>query len=542
MRCIIWVVFSVLLVGLSIPAQAHLNDEFVVLFPGWTAFPQAAPTTSKTNDANECRTPSGVLLYTYRTASHLRRSSPQVFQKTVDEVSRFLSTKNVLVRGIIQVAPSEYQNAEARGRYENLSVGHDVPAVQPSTFARGRASGARYVLVLVVDRPIMSWIRLSVQCFDLSGSLLWEAQGGESALTSKGGLQQALRSLEGQLAARTDELSRALEETSTPTPVVVGEESAPGQSENPLSRPVLPGAEKQFPDASSRELLIEKGEPVSLLLLDTVSSKNCKLGDRIRFRIIDPVVIEDLVVVPGRAEAWGTVTAIKPPRRRLRSAEVTIKLEEVVLLNGNTAPLNAEWRIRGNVSPERSSDITEGVARTYLLALPFVPLMHGDQLNIPKGSEFSATFAERIVLDRAEIKRLQPPTSANANGPATVTFYNTDENSASPAIWCGKVKLGKLSARTHYTITLSPDTYWIRSESKKSAFPLTAEQGGEYFIRVSSIMTWGNSSNPGYTQHITLVKHDVGELQASNTEFLDSRHHTDFSKADPALLRAKPSE
>jgi hypothetical protein len=258
--------------------------------------------------------------------------------------------------------------------------------------------------------------------------------------------------------------------------------------------------------------------------------------------VIDPVVIDHLVVVPGRAEAWGTVTAIQPPRRRMKSAEVSITIQRLVLLNGNMAPLNAVWRIRRHLSPERSSDVVQEVAQTYMLALPFVPLMHGDQVNIAKGTEFGAVFAERIALDRAEMERLQPQPSQPRPSSATLTFYDVDENRAHPAIWCGKVKLGELLARTRYTIELPTGTYWVRTESKKSAFPVVVESGGEYFIRISSVMTWGNSSNPGYTQHIEAVKHDVGELQVSDTGALDSKHHHDFSKADPGLLRAKPTE
>jgi hypothetical protein len=104
------------------------------------------------------------------------------------------------------------------------------------------------------------------------------------------------------------------------------------------------------------------------------------------------------------------------------------------------------------------------------------------------------------------------------------------------------VKLGELLARTRYTIELPTGTYWVRTESKKSTFPVVVEPGGEYFIRISSVMTWGNSSNPGYRQHIEAVKHDVGELQVSDTSALDSKHHHDFSMADPVLLRAKPTE
>ena len=268
----------------------------------------------------------------------------------------------------------------------------------------------------------------------------------------------------------------------------------------------------QCSSAGPAELIVEKGEPVSLLLLDTISSEGLKVGDRIRFRTIDPVVIDHLVVVPGRAEAWGTVTAIQPPRRRMKSAEVSITIQQLVLLNGNMAPLNAVWRIRRHLSPERSSDMEQEVLQTYLLALPFVPFTHGDQVNIAKGTEFGAAFAERIALDRSEMERLQPQPSQPRLAPATLTFYDVDENRAHPAIWCGKVKLGELLARTRYTIELPTGTYWVRTESKKSTFPVVIEPAGEYFIRISSVMTRGSSSNPGYTQHIEAVKHDVGEL------------------------------
>ena len=64
-----------------------------------------------------------------------------------------------------------------------------------------------------------------------------------------------------------------------------------------LSQPSPEGVEKQSSNAASAELIIEKGEPVSLLLLDTISSKGLKVADRVRFRVIDPVVIDHLVVV-----------------------------------------------------------------------------------------------------------------------------------------------------------------------------------------------------------------------------------------------------
>lgn len=67
-------------------------------------------------------------------------------------------------------------------------------------------------------------------------------------------------------------------------------------------------------------------------------------------------------------------------------------------------------QIRARLSHEHSSDVLHGVLQSYLLELPFVPLFHGDQVNIAKGTEFIAAFAERIAIDRAEMERLQAPT------------------------------------------------------------------------------------------------------------------------------------
>ncbi len=211
----------------------------LVLFPGWTAFPQGASPSPKPEDSPaKTHAQSGVFLYTYRTPAHVRHSSQQVFHQAVDKVSQFLTSKNVHVRGIVQAAPSRYKEQGTNEDYENLSISRDDQAPSLDLLAKARASGARYVLFLVVDRPVMSWIQLRMQCFDLSGSLLWGTQSANtSALTGKSGLQQTLEGLEGRISGKTDELSRALEETPTRTPVATNQASTSGQSEIVLPQP-----------------------------------------------------------------------------------------------------------------------------------------------------------------------------------------------------------------------------------------------------------------------------------------------------------------
>jgi hypothetical protein len=223
----------------------------LVLFPGWTAFPQGMSPSPKPEDSPaKTHAQSDVFLYTYRTPAHMQRSSQHVFQQAVEKVSQFLTSKNVPVRNIVQATPSHRREQGTNEDYDDLSVSRDDQAPPLNLLAKARAAGARYVLFLVVDRPVMSWIQLRLQCFDLSGSLLWETQSANtSAPTGKSGLQQTLEGLEGRISTKTDELSR-VEETPTVTPVASTQASTSGHPEIALTQPSPEGVEKQSSNAA----------------------------------------------------------------------------------------------------------------------------------------------------------------------------------------------------------------------------------------------------------------------------------------------------
>jgi hypothetical protein len=67
------------------------------------------------------------------------------------------------------------------------------------------------------------------------------------------------------------------------------------------------------------------------------------------------------------------------------------------------------------------------------------------------------------------------------------------------------------------------------------------EEGGEYYLRVDSVMTWGNPQNPGFSQFLHLQEHDIGELEASEQAPLDAQDIKDISKIDIARLSATPN-
>jgi hypothetical protein len=67
-----------------------------------------------------------------------------------------------------------------------------------------KKAGASSLLFLTLDRPVHSWVKLSVQCFDMTGSLLWEAGASDSGWlhTGKPDVLNVIKETQKQLARR----------------------------------------------------------------------------------------------------------------------------------------------------------------------------------------------------------------------------------------------------------------------------------------------------------------------------------------------------
>jgi hypothetical protein len=68
-----------------------------------------------------------------------------------------------------------------------------------------------------------------------------------------------------------------------------------------------------------------------LMLIQPVNSANAKVGDEL---------VGDLVVIPRKSTASGTVTELQPPRCKKKPGSITIQAESVQLINNETVA----WR------------------------------------------------------------------------------------------------------------------------------------------------------------------------------------------------------
>ena len=287
---------------------------------------------------------------------------------------------------------------------------------------------------------------------------------------------------------------------------------------------------------------LANGKAVWLMVMETVSSKTAKVGDPVKLQVIDPVKVDELVVIASKAPASGTITEVKPAGRAWHKGGVVLRLDSVTLVNQQQVALSAFSAVKGG-DTHAAYDWTMAIFQSQGLALfflPFAPLQHGQQGTIPKGAVMEAVTAGEILLDRASIEASQPSPSETKQGPASVTiYYPKGGEIRSVEIWCGSIKLGQLKRGRKLTISLPPGKYWFRIFKGEHSTLLEAKEGGEYYLR--TVVEPLPSLRPDWAFSLSLVERDVGDVQAADTSPLDLKNVKDITKIDPALLSAGPN-
>jgi len=144
----------------------------------------------------------GAYFVAYRTPAHISRSSPDVFHGIAKEVLDFLNANEVNIirdpeRGIIET--DELFSLES---LLNLT----------------KNAGATHLLYFTVDRPAASWVKVTLQCYDLSAKLLWEEHATvTSGMTGKSAPSKVVENLKKKILPRMGQ--PGLPKASKPAPI-----------------------------------------------------------------------------------------------------------------------------------------------------------------------------------------------------------------------------------------------------------------------------------------------------------------------------------
>ena len=134
----------------------------------------------------EAKPVKGVYYAAFRTSAHIARSSPEIFHGVSQDLLDYLKSKGVRIvadpeRGVLET--SDQMSTESMMRLAKLA-------------------GASGLLLVTVDRPAASWLKITVQSFDESGKQLWEENADKkSGMNGKSAPHDVGEKIKSKLAA-----------------------------------------------------------------------------------------------------------------------------------------------------------------------------------------------------------------------------------------------------------------------------------------------------------------------------------------------------
>jgi hypothetical protein len=158
------------------------------------------------------------------------------------------------------------------------------------------------------------------------------------------------------------------------------------------------------PQLGSQRILVARDTPLRLMVLNEVSSRTAKPGDRFVLRVDQAVIANGVTIVPVGAKAWGEVVAAQGSKSAGKAGELSARLLSVEA-GGEQIAITGEARNAGASSA--------AVTTLAVLSLgPLAMLAPGNNARLKAGHIFTGYFKSDMEYDRATAKLSALPASA----------------------------------------------------------------------------------------------------------------------------------
>ncbi len=169
-------------------------------------------------------------------------------------------------------------------------------------------------------------------------------------------------------------------------------------------------------EAAPAALLVPRDTPVRLMVLNEVSTRSAKAGDRFVLRVDEAVAVGGVTVVQVGAKAWGEVTQAEESGALGRSGKLDAKLLYLEA-GGTRVPIGGERSSSGQAGGRQVTMGAVGFALAAPLAAPLALLAPGNNARLKAGEIYTA-FIDGDMLFDPVTKTLSPAPAAPAAPPA----------------------------------------------------------------------------------------------------------------------------
>lgn len=179
--------------------------------------------------------------------------------------------------------------------------------------------------------------------------------------------------------------------------------AASALAQTPAAQPTAVIATPAAPTSHPGTLPVEQDTLVRLMVLNEVSTRTTKPGERFPLRVDENVVVAGVTVIPVGAKAWGEVLSAEASGVVGKSGKLNAKLLYVEV-GADRVPLAGEAKSAG----------AGGTAETVLGVIglgPFGLLARGNNAKLKAGDIFNGYFAADMLFDPATKRLFAAPST-----------------------------------------------------------------------------------------------------------------------------------
>jgi hypothetical protein len=280
------------------------------------------------------------------------------------------------------------------------------------------------------------------------------------------------------------------------------------------------------------KLVLYDGEPVVMRALERATSSDAAIGQELRFEVIKPVKVGDLVVIPEGAIATAKVVGIERPKRLGRGGRLSISIERVQLLDGQFAQLRTVVDRRPGGKDEMFSEMAGTVAFTRGLALPLTPLFllkHGNDMAVSPGDRFQAFVDGDVPLNLDTFVAASTSLATQPDVAVVYLFRSAHDSffgNPQESVLCGEALVGVFHRDQFVRLELPPGLYWFRTGRavfkktqrlhEKDYLALRVDAGSTYYLEVRAFRVSGWS---GWDAHLIRLEREAGAAAVTQINY-----------------------
>jgi hypothetical protein len=250
----------------------------------------------------------------------------------------------------------------------------------------------RISVIILLLLPVAALTEVPALALSPAVRTIQQAQTSSAPVNNQDVIRMVKAGLAPELIVAKIKASRTSFDTSPETLKQLQTDGLPGEI---IMAMIVAGERPRVSETSRRSsYTLPRGTVVDFETCYPINSQEFRNGDAISFRVVNPVVVNDAVVIVQGATATGVVTKAERNGHWGRAGRITWAMKEVTAVDGNRIPLEFTGHTVGD---SKGAKVAAQTIAMGALMGPLAPIAllsgfkRGENAYIPAGKRYQAT-------------------------------------------------------------------------------------------------------------------------------------------------------